>query len=188
MEKLQTLLVQLLPGRIDSTSEIEDVLASCWEDLAGDAAGGMEGYKLKGRMESAVWTPPLLEFTIERHGALAFGSVYAGVQYWFVNIETGVASLEGERRRQVGRKDTQLKVKPLVAEISAAILAHANDPRLKWTGENKVRIDIVSVIPTTNEQTTSGRRKRFWNALEEKVKPHGWARGSSRSSVLQKSA
>jgi len=36
----------------------------------------MEGHKLKNRMESVMWNPPLLEFDIERHGATVNGAVW----------------------------------------------------------------------------------------------------------------
>jgi hypothetical protein len=186
MEKLRALMNQQPQGSIDFTTEVEHVLASCWAKLDGGADGGMEGYKLKNRMESVEWNPPVLEFNLERHGATVNGSVFAGVQHWSVNVTTGEASLIGEKRRQVGTQDSPLKVGPLVDEIISAIDARANDARLKWAGDQKVRILIDSVIPATVAQTTSGRRKRFWNALEEKLKPHGWTRVSARSSFLQK--
>jgi hypothetical protein len=186
MEKLRSLMNQYPQGSINYTPEVEHVLASCWDLLDGSADGGMQGNKLKGRMESAVWNPPILEFDLERHGATVNGSIFAGVQHWAINVETGEASLEGERQRQVGTKDKRLKLDPLVDEINAAILEHSRDPRLKWNGDQKVRILIESVIPATNPQTTSARRKRFWNALEERVKPSGWIRLSNRSSFFTK--
>lgn len=186
MEKLQARMTLYSPGPIDDTEELDDVVASYWHELAGSAEGGMEGRKLEGRMEMAEWNPPLLTFNIERHGATVNGSVYAEVQHWSVNVETGEASLEGRRRRQVSAKDKPLKVEPLVEEIIAAIVERANDHRLKWDGDQKVRILISSVISATNNQTRSARRKRFWNAMEEKIEPLGWTRLSPRSSYLQK--
>jgi hypothetical protein len=188
MEKLRSLMNQYPQGSINYTPEVEHVLASCWDMLDGSADGGMQGNKLKGRMENAVWNPPILEFDRERHGATVNGSIYAGVQHWAVNLETAEASFESEKRRQVGTKDQPMKVGPLVDEMCSAIVGQARDPRLKWNGKQKVRILIEPVIPATNQQTTSARRKRFWNALEEKIKPHGWIRLSPRSSFFQKLA
>ena len=188
MEKLRTLMGQQPEGSIHYTPEVEHVLAACWHRLKGSADGGMEGHKLRNRMERAVWNSPLLSFNIERHGATVNGSAYAEVQHWSVNVETGEASLEGSSRRQVETKDKPLKVNPLADEISTAIVEHIQDPRLRWDGNQKVKILIESVIPATNQQTTLARRKRFWNALEEKVKPQGWIRLSARSPFLQKPA
>ena len=41
---------------------------------------------------------------------------------WSINIETGEASLDGEKQRQVATKDSPLKLEPLVYEISTAIV------------------------------------------------------------------
>ena len=68
--------VALTSGRIHWTPEVEEVLASCWHNLNGGEEGGMEGHKLKNRMESVMWNPPLLEFDIERHGATVNGAVW----------------------------------------------------------------------------------------------------------------
>jgi hypothetical protein len=186
MEKLQARMALYPAGPMEDTEELDDVLASYWHELDGSDEGGMEGRKLKGRMEATEWNPPLLTFNIERHGATVNGSVYAEVQHWSVNVDTGEASLKGSRRRQVSAKDKPLKVGPLVEEIIAAIVERANDHRLKWDGDQKVRVLISSVISATNNQTRSARHKRFWDAMEEKIEPLGWTRLSPRSSYLQK--
>lgn len=186
IEQLQARLSQYSPGRINDAEQLDDVLAACWGELRGGEDGGMEAYKLKDRMEATTWNPPFLEFDIERHGSVVNGSVHAEVQHWSVNVESGEAAIERRRRRQVGAKDKPLKVEPLVDEIIAAIVEHANDPRLKWDGDQKVRILISSVIDATNNQTRSARRKRFWRAMEEKIEPVGWKRISALSSYLHK--
>lgn len=185
LNKLRTYLNQIPVGPIADTSAVEDHLAASWHDLKQDD-GGMEGYKLRGRMESVAWNAPFLQFEIERHGGTVNGSVYAEVQQWTVNIETAEASVERGRRRQVEAKAKPLKVEPIADELMHIIAECQNDPRLKWDGDSRVRIMIAEVIPATNQQTTSGRRKRFWKALEQKSQSHGWKRVSSRSQFLQR--
>lgn len=63
---------RLAPGPISDTTELERLLAAYWDELNGDD-GGMEGYKLLGRMEAVVWKP-ILSFRIERHGGTVIGS------------------------------------------------------------------------------------------------------------------
>jgi hypothetical protein len=46
----------------------------------------MAGYKLS-RMKDATWNPPILEFTIERHGGTALGSTRASLQRWEINMD-----------------------------------------------------------------------------------------------------
>ena len=67
------LLMSKIPeGKIEDqavSSEIETALIKIWPLLAGASEEGMDAAKLRGRMESIEWTPPILTFVIERHGA-----------------------------------------------------------------------------------------------------------------------
>jgi hypothetical protein len=85
------------------TSETERLLFLAWGGFKfpnGD--GGMEAYKLLNRTEDLAWNAPILSFNIERHGATVGGSVYAEVQSWQVNTESGEAILgEGQRGRYI---------------------------------------------------------------------------------------
>ena len=52
-------------GKIDGANisrDIESNLSEVWPLLDSVREGGMEDYKLHGRMESIVWNPPLLSF------------------------------------------------------------------------------------------------------------------------------
>jgi hypothetical protein len=184
LEDLKLRLSQLSAGTIQGWA-IEDALASCWHELKGNEEGGMVAYKLrKGRMEDVVWNPPLLAFAIERHGAVVNGSVYAEVQHWSVNVDTRTATLGETERRLLGMKDKPLKVEPLVDGLIKSIVEHASDSRLKWDGDSKVKALIAEIIPATNRETTTARRKRFWKALEAKIHAHGWQRLAPRSQFL----
>jgi hypothetical protein len=185
LNDLRLFLNQLPSGAIENISAVERILASCWHELT-QYDGGMEGYKLKGRMETVTWNAPLLRFAIERHGGTVMGSVYAEMQNWTVNTETAEASVERGRRRQVEAKEKPLKVGPIADELVRMIADHQNDPRLKWNSDSRVKVVIADVIPATNQQTTAGRRKRFWTALEQKLRPNGWTRVSSRSQFFQR--
>ena len=48
-------LIQLLnytePGEIANTADLEKALSAAWDDLAGSGDGGMDCWKLFGRME-----------------------------------------------------------------------------------------------------------------------------------------
>ena len=163
------------PVNEESHREVERLLADCWPELQITTDDeGFEPYKLHDRTESMTWTPPLLEFDIERHGSTVQGSIYANVHHWIVNTEAGLASLNGDRRRQVGKRDKALRIEPLAAEMAALIVARATDPRLVWKTETKVRLAMGKVIPATNKMTTSSRRRRFRKALEDALRPHGW--------------
>jgi hypothetical protein len=139
----------------------------------------MAAYKLRGRTEEMQWKPPTLSFNIERHGAMVHGSSRAEIQQWSIDLDRKIAELAALRQRQKLPMDKRLDVKPLAAEIAAFINAGREDQRLKWYGADCVRVATSKVIPTTNTQTTSSRRKRFAGELESVLVPSGWRRKSS---------
>jgi hypothetical protein len=72
--------------------------------------------------------------------------------------------------------DARLDVKRLADETAAMVVSGCESPRLRWVNPNRVRILISDVIPTTNKQTTTSRRKRFVAALEPMLDSQGWQR------------
>jgi hypothetical protein len=134
----------------------------------------MDGHKALGRTEEMRWTPPHLTFDIERHGGTVSGSVYAEIQSWTLDLEKKTATVEMTGRRQLRAKNKATKTKPLAETVAKLILDKTSDPRLLWKPDGKVRVEIEKVIPTTNQQTTSSRRKRFRTDLQEVLRAHGW--------------
>src|SRR5690348_15974814 len=113
LTRLQEFLRNTSNGRVESGvgQRLEDLLASVWDNLTIKGGHeGMRGSKLIGRTEEMSWTWPVLSFNNERHGATVNGSVYASLQLWEVNVETGTAQMVGTRKRQVARKEPALKV------------------------------------------------------------------------------
>jgi hypothetical protein len=80
-----------------------------------------------------------------------------------------------------------LGVKALANKMAAMILGGSEVPELIRTNETRVRVMTTKVIPETNNQTTSGRRKRFILELQRLLAPHGWTKLAAGSHlVLQK--
>jgi hypothetical protein len=183
---LSAYLQNIPSGSVQESAKSETVklLAQCWHALTGSDDGGMEGHKLIGRTENITWTSPVLQFRIERHGATVNGSKLASVQHWSVNLDKRDADLQEESTRRLEIFDARLDVNKLASEICNAITAKVDEPRLKWDGNDTVKVLIAVVIPPTNKQTTAGRRKRFWKALDEKLAPLGWKRSSPQSQTL----
>jgi hypothetical protein len=189
LETLRSFVQSLKPGEIADRAPLEERLSQCWHELKleGDE-GGMDGYKLIGRMDNVVWNPPLLTFRIERHGGTVLGSVYAEMQAWTVDVENGTASCDvSAGRRVVGERDKPFDAGAAAKEIAELITSGKSDPRLERKTASKVRILIGTVVPATNLQTTTARRKRFWQALQEELAPRGWV-VSKQSAVKQDSA
>ena len=68
MKALEKLLATIPPGKVSSSIGLDQALAASWDQFHGHAEGGMEAYKLLNRMENILWQPPILNFTLERHG------------------------------------------------------------------------------------------------------------------------
>jgi len=67
-------------------------------------------------------------------------------------------------------------VKPLADEVVELIGEGADDERLKWSAD-RTRVTVLTgkVIPSGGfRQTVEGRRKRFRQALIERMQQAGW--------------
>ena len=107
-------------------ADLERLLADCWQEFNGDD-GGMTGDKLLGRMEEVVWEPPILSFTIERHGGTVLGSSRAKLQEWMLDMASMTARCAQARFRQVETRQPRLNVVPLAEEVANAIFQRRED-------------------------------------------------------------
>ena len=146
----------------------------------------MASWKL-GRMEGPEWRPPLLTFSIERHGAMVLGGTRADLQRWTVNLDTLTASVEVAGRRQLRPLAPRLNVAPLVAEIVELVAAGVEDDRLGWsTDRQTVRVRISKIIPADGfQQTVAGRRKRFRDKLTAAMAASGWSVGAAAGTFVR---
>jgi hypothetical protein len=175
MAELQTYLAGLRPGPIEDTDDVEILLSKCW-DKFDTREGGMKGQKLLDRMEAVSWDPPILTFKIERHAGTINGSTRAALQHWAVDTENTTATLTKTTHRQVRPMGPRINVKPIVEEITASIINHQKDTRLRWEGQKRVRIGTTQIFPKGSafSMTLEGRRKRFRAALKERLAREGW--------------
>jgi hypothetical protein len=159
------------PGPITDTGRLGGMLSSCWDELDGSDQEGMTSFKLHGRVEDATWNPPLLRFSIERHGATVRGSSRAERHGWTLDLQTKTATWERLGFRQVRPAARRLDVQALADAIFQLILEGQMDERLKWYEDGTVRVQIGKVIPENSavKQTLAGRRKRFRAALTELI-------------------
>jgi hypothetical protein len=99
MDELRDYLNHLEPGSVEETNNLERLLAEVWDDLGGDNCG-MAEQKLNGRMEHVDLQPPVLSFSIERHGGIVNGSTRAELQRWKVDrdLQTATCELIGHRQ------------------------------------------------------------------------------------------
>jgi hypothetical protein len=178
MEQLLAHLGSLPPGQIADVGQLAALLRNCWDQFVGSDAEGMEPGKLLGRMEKTSWDPPVLSFTLERHGGTVLGSSRAELQRWEVNVETRSATCGTCGHRQLTSMQPKLNVKPLAEEIVGLILEGRHDNRLKWNADGSVRVVIGKVEGLQSgsavQQTLAGRRRRVREEVERLLTSHGW--------------
>ncbi|MHC4132959.1 MAG: hypothetical protein ACYSR3_13360 [Planctomycetota bacterium] len=176
MKELKEFLNLLPSGKITDTSEIEQMLVVSWEEFTFTGMeGGMAGHKISGRIEGAEWNPPLLSFTIERHGAMKFSSSRAELQHWVLNINTGEAGFT-QGYREKSKRLPPLKTKPLAEDVGKLIVSRKDDKKLKWYDDKTcIKVIIGEIIPDNiAKQSLASRRKRFRRDLTEFLSKFGW--------------
>ena len=136
----------------------------------------MTSNKLKGRVENAEWTPPILTFSIERHGRTVQTSKRADVHTYAVDLDACVAQIIQKSWRQVVAMARPLDVQPLARSVASSIIAgNDEDDRITFLRTGGVRVNVSCAVPRTVKQTTAGRRKRFRQALRDILAPVGWS-------------
>jgi hypothetical protein len=163
------------PGQITGTGTLARLLADAWGEFGGDD-GGIIPAKHPKRMEDVAWNPPLLTFTIKRHGGTVLGSTRATLQEWTVNVEKRTVACVEVRHRQLRPMQPRLDVASIAEEIAAQVVNRQDDHRLKWYADGRVRVLIGKILPEGSavKQTLAARRRRFWAALAERLADKGW--------------
>lgn len=176
MQRLLEYLRSIPTGKVANADELALLLVDCWGEFDGAYAEGIEPYKLLGRMEDISWNPPILSFSIERHGRTVMGSTRAELQRWNIDLATLSATCGIGGHRQLKPMQPKLNVKPIAEEIVGLILRRQQDSRLKWNADGSVQIVIGNIIPADSavQQTLAGRRRRVRLEVERGLTNHGW--------------
>lgn len=169
-------LANLQPREVVESSGLDRLLAVHWAELRGSDDGGMEGYKLLGRMERVRWQPPVLAFVVERHGGTVMGSTRAELQHWEIDVAERTARLVKVGHRQLESMAARTDVKELAAEIALRIVSGEDDDRIKWFEDRSVKILVTKIFPTGSgfQRTVSGRRRRLGQYIAEAISEFGW--------------
>lgn len=173
---LKKQLSELPPGEVTEVGRVAMRLAGCWHEFTGSGSERMHAGKL-GRMEAVHWDPPVLSFTIERHGAMSVGSTRAELQQWRIDLDRKTARCERSRSyRQALPRAEGVRIEPIARELAESIIAGRADQRLKWQGDVTVQVLMAKICPYDlgYMQTVTGRRKRLRAALETLLGENGW--------------
>jgi len=176
----------------DVRDRVIPLLRERWGDFSGSAETSMEAWKLD-RAEEFQWDPPLLSFTMERHGASVLGSTRAELQRWELNLETWTANCLPSGHRQLQPASPKFDIKPIASRVCEVVLqgreANSDLPKgvVVWKGDDEVWIYPRKLIPGEIRQTITNRRRRFQNALTDMLKPYGWKLATvSRAMIFRK--
>lgn len=178
MKSLQDLLSTMPPGHLSNDDCLRTLaeLSQCWESIPGSDAESTSADKLR-RAEEVCWSPPILSFTLERHGGTVQGSSRASLHYWEVDTEQPEARIVKTSMRQLSPKAQVMDIEKMANEIATLILNGVDDRRVTWLEDRqRVQVNIGEVIPETNPQTTQGRRKRFRVVLASLMSEANWTR------------
>lgn len=175
IDGLLSYLAALPPGPILVPADLERLLSNRWDEFSGDDAG-MEGRKLLARMRNVFWSPPILTFTIERHGSTVMGSSRAPLQEWTLDVEKMTAHCVERGYRQVRPRQRHPDIDGIAEEIARFILAKQNDDRLKWYEDGRVRVLVGKVIPEGSavKQTLADRRRKLRAGVRRRLTENGW--------------
>lgn len=164
----------------DLRDKVLRLLESCWHELQGGQQTSMEPWKVC-RAEDLRWDPPVLSFTIERHGAFVLGSTRGDLHEWKINLETLTASCYEGRYRQLIPKSPKLDVNPIAARVCEAVQQgpESKSPLVQqeivvWAGNDNVSIKHGALVSGDNQRTISSRRSRFRRELTDRMKALGW--------------
>lgn len=177
MNVLREFLATVKPGEVPETADLDRFLTECWDDFDGSNDGGMQAYKLLGRLEKVRWEPPILRFVVERHGGTVCGSSRAELQHWEVNLNDKTAQITKSGHRQLEPMAPRISIKGLAEDIAQAILNDADDARFdRDEHDGSVVVNVSMLFPTGSgfKRTVEGRRKRLCGYIEELLTDHGW--------------
>jgi hypothetical protein len=173
--------------------EIIELLAGCWQDLEGADETSMEAWKIR-RAEDLSWNPPLLSFTIERHGATVHGSSRAELHEWTVNLNLATAHCAQGQYRQLKPTAPRLDVKPIAARVCDAVQQGpaSNCDLVKqkivvWRDSGHCSINHLALLPRDGpRETVAGRRRRLRDELRKGMQALGWQLVGHRSMKFEK--
>ncbi|MDX5327519.1 MAG: hypothetical protein LPK06_01845 [Marinobacter sp.] len=182
-------LAGIKQGPVEETGELARLLSDVWNDLPGSHDQKTAPYKLISRpLEDVIWSPPLLLFTLERHGGTVNGSSRAELHRWEVDVERWQASILSKGRRQLTKQDKRYNPAPDVEAICTAVRSRANADGLVYRDDGSVKVIVKDIVEARNNQTLAARRRRFRELLQNRMSEIGYVERSQYIFILDDGA
>lgn len=176
MERLQQFLQKIPAGTIfaERQPDLWGVLYNTWDEIEGSAEGKMTKDKIY-RAKTMEWSPPILSFVVDRHGAFVQGSSKEELVGWDIDVSTGKAVSYAKGYRQLRPQQKILDVKVLVTDIVTALSSGLDHAAFTRKSDAEIEVHVGVIIPDVwPKQTVAGRRKRFRTELVKMMAIHGW--------------
>lgn len=95
-----------------------------------------------------------------------------------MDTQNWIARIVHETYRQLAPRAKPLDIRGLVRNVIDAVRHEKLHPGLAYRSDGSVRVLISELIPATNQQTTTQRRRRFRAELEPELAALGWTQRS----------
>jgi hypothetical protein len=187
LNDLQRVMSEVAAGRVKAkdVTKIKDILVKAWGTLKVVGAGDIDGDYLNRHLSFVVWYPPLLSLFVFNR---SYGTNVIHSQRWTVNVDTSEASLVDDLKyRDIPFLNRPFRGGPTAIEIANAILETEPNRNLTWMEDGRVEVMVAVVVDKKVYQSSFDTRRRgFWDALEERLRPSGWTRASSQTPIFSK--
>jgi hypothetical protein len=176
LEKLTAFLNETPEGEVKPPYRLGTLLCRAWGWFKGSDASGMSGEKMRKRLEAVEWHPPVVSFTLVRHGKIFAGSNRADLQRWHVDVEALTARHESAGQRELAPAACKQSPRKTAEEIAKKILAGTPDERLKWHRDGSVKVLLTDIFPMGDKfhWPVVAHRNKFMAALGETLECHNW--------------
>jgi hypothetical protein len=197
IQKITNLLAHVPAGVVPTSVHVElfRLVEASWREFSNSADTSMEAWKImrENGPEAVTWSPPHLSFTVDRHGAAVIGSTRAERQEWRLNLEMRTADQTRIGFRQLRPNAPRLDVKSLADDVAKTVHEgpSSTSPLVSkgivvWKNDDELVVFHGKMVGGTNNQTISGRRRRFIAELKSKLQMIGWQFVSVRRGLTYK--
>jgi hypothetical protein len=193
LRPLLSILARLKPGKLadEDVAAVLPKLTDVWDRIPGAIDARMAGRKLTAnRAKSWAWEPPVLSFSIVRHGGTVRGSKRGERQRWSVDVEEVCTVWRPDGFEQITPNAPKADFKRAVQAIADAASAGCDGKMLDgitWRGPDEFAVNMAKFLPPADsKQTRAGRTRNLRRKLKPVLAGAGWEEQSGSRLVFKR--